>query len=369
VKRKVFLHVGAPKTGTTYLQDRLLRNRRSLSRHGISYPVGMHPDMFGAALDLIERGWGGQRDEVRGRWDELVKRVHRTRGDVIISHEILAAARPEQIARVMADLVDFEVHIIYTARDLGRQIPAEWQEQVKHQGRVPFKRYLRKVIEARQTGPTFWFWRVQSLPDVLTRWGSSLPPEQVHLITIPQPGAPRGELWERFCRVVGIDLAWAPADTNRANQSLGAAETTMVRLLNKRLRDRAAVEQGFNHDHYRDVVRGEIVHNVLAHREAKQPITLPPDVHAWAEETTEGWIEWVKGSQVHVEGDVDELRPRFAPPETPWLDPDNPSGRAVADATLDALVVALLEISRRPDPDATLRAQVGKTARRIRGRV
>lgn len=363
--RKLFLHVGAPKTGTTFLQERLYRNRASLARHGLRYPVGLQPDMFGAALDLIDRGWGGQRQDVVGQWDDLVKRAHRGRGDVIISHEILAAARPEQIARALAGLRDFEVHIVYTARDLARQIPAEWQEQIKHQARVPFKRYLAKVQSSRQTAPTTWFWRVQSLPDVLSRWGDMLPAEQVHLVTVPPPGAPKDELWERFCRVIGIDPAWAPVEADRANPSLGAAETTMIRILNKRLRERGAAERGFEPAHYRELVRGAIVHDVLAHRQEKQPISVPPDAHEWIEQTTQHWVDWVTGSRIHVEGDLEDLRPRFVTSDEPWLDPDRPSNRAITDAALDALVVALVEASRRPRAEEKLRA-LGRAVRRIR---
>ena len=41
-KKRVYLHVGAPKTGTTYLQDRLALNATSLRRHGYRYPTGPH---------------------------------------------------------------------------------------------------------------------------------------------------------------------------------------------------------------------------------------------------------------------------------------------------------------------------------------
>ena len=33
--KRVLLHVGTPKTGTSYLQDVLFRNRQTLSRNGI----------------------------------------------------------------------------------------------------------------------------------------------------------------------------------------------------------------------------------------------------------------------------------------------------------------------------------------------
>src|SRR5919107_911236 len=100
----VHLHVGAPKTGTTYLQDRLLANRERLAAHGVSYPVGADADMFRPALDLIDRRWGGQRDLARGEWDELVGRVRRTTGTVVVSHEILAAATTAQAARAVKEL-------------------------------------------------------------------------------------------------------------------------------------------------------------------------------------------------------------------------------------------------------------------------
>ncbi|MEZ5094731.1 MAG: hypothetical protein R2731_00470 [Nocardioides sp.] len=36
--RVVYLHVGAPKTGTTYLQDRLTLNEDTLAGHGVHFP-------------------------------------------------------------------------------------------------------------------------------------------------------------------------------------------------------------------------------------------------------------------------------------------------------------------------------------------
>ena len=61
---------------------------------------------------------------------------------MIISHEILAAARPERVARAMADLEGSEVHIVYSARDLARQLPAGWQESIKQGRRWTFRRFL-----------------------------------------------------------------------------------------------------------------------------------------------------------------------------------------------------------------------------------
>ena len=42
--RKVILHVGVPKTGTSFVQDRLFHNPEALARQGIRYPASRHDE-------------------------------------------------------------------------------------------------------------------------------------------------------------------------------------------------------------------------------------------------------------------------------------------------------------------------------------
>lgn len=362
MSRRVFLHVGAPKTGTTYLQDRLAANRRGLAEHDVHYPLGMSASHFKAALDLIDVSWGGQLEGARGEWERLMDRVRRLDGSVIVSHEILAGARPAQVKRAMSDLEDSEVHLVYSARDLGRQVPAEWQEGVKHRRRRSFARFLTQVQAGKRRKPDMWFWRVQGLPDVLTRWGAGLPPEQIHVVTVPQAGAPRDLLWERYCEALQIDPAWAPEESDRENVSIGSAETTLLRKLNRRLR-----KAGISGDDYRRLVRQLTVHETLAQRQGMTRATLPPAAYPWAAGVAEEWIEWIEGSGVHVIGDLDELRPVPPAEDEPWHNPDRPRRRDVIDAALDALVAMTVEAANRADPQDQFSAKVGRAARRLRG--
>jgi hypothetical protein len=359
--RRVYLHVGAPKTGTTYLQDRLALNRTELAKRGVHYPLGLQASHFRAALDLIDLSWGGEREEARGQWDALMGRVRRHDGSVIVSHEILAAAKPSQVRRAMADLEGSEVHLVYSARDLARQIPAEWQEGIKHQRRRSFARFLTQVQSERRTKPNLWFWRVQGLPDVLSRWSRGLPPEQVHLVTVPQHGAPHDELWRRYCTAFGIEPTWAPVESERQNVSIGAAETTLLRKLNARLK-----KAGLGADDYRALVRQLVVHETLAERPAMTRATLPPAAFGWASEVAEEWVDWVVGSGIDVVGDVADLRP-LPPPSTKWRNPDRPRRVDMVDASLDALVAVILEAAARPDPNEQITARLGRAARRLRG--
>jgi hypothetical protein len=255
------------------------------------------------------------------------------------------------------------VHLVYSARDLARQVPAEWQEGIKHQRKVSFAGFLEQVQSAPRAQADLWFWRVQSLPDVLSRWTSGLPPERVHLVTVPQAGAPKDLLWRRYCTAFGIDPAWAPDESERANVSIGAAETVLLRRLNRRLR-----RAGLSSEDYRHWIREVVVHRTFAQREGMTRVTLPPTAFGWLAEVAEEWVDWVRGSGIHVVGDLDDLRPVPPPPDAEWADPDRPPRSEMVDAALDAIVALSLEGARRPDPSELLTSRLSRAARRLRPR-
>ena len=214
--RRVLLHVGAPKTGTSFVQDILFTHRATLRERGILYPADRHDSHFLAALDLMELPWGGLEREAGGAWDRLVAEVREWPGTAIISHEILGTASRVQVARALESLgahEGTEVHLVYSSRDLVRQIPAEWQENVKHRRTKPYGRFLENLRdEQRSAEVAQWFWGVQEVPDVLDRWAESLPRDRVHLVTVPPPGSSPTLLWERFAGLFGIDACGVRAD-------------------------------------------------------------------------------------------------------------------------------------------------------------
>ena len=164
-----------------------------------------------------------------------------------------------------------------------------------------------------------------------------------------RPAARRGDLlWLRFCQAFGIDPAWAPLDSERANRSLGIAETQLVRQLNRRL-DRAV---------RREAAYDKLIRDLLAQRELVNRATarcrLPPDRFDWAEEQAERWIDWLAGSGVDVIGDLADLRPVRPPEDQVWHNPDRVRTKPVLKAALDGLEAMTREAASRPDPDRQL---------------
>ncbi len=353
---RVLVHVGAPKTGTSFVQDVLWLNRESLAEQGVLYPADRFDEHFLAALDLMQLQWGGLEQQAVGAWDRLAGRVREWRGTAIVSHEILATASRQQVRRALDSFGDAEVHVVLSARDLVRQIPAEWQENVKHRRTLGYRAFLDKITDERRASElASWFWGVQEVPDILDRWGGSLPPERVHLVTVPKPGADPGLLWQRFASVFGLDADALAPDTTRANPSLGVPETTLLRRVNKRVNQGVLVG-----DDYRLFVRELLAHQTLSRRNESARLRVPDDVRTWAVDLSEAWIEELAKRGYDVVGSLDELRPD-ATRGSDFVDPDHADEADVADAAVDSLVRLLEEVARLHASQTQLQGELAAT--------
>src|SRR4051812_34542909 len=148
--RRVVLHVGLPKTGTTYLQAVLAHHRDALRDAGVLYPFVRPQAMFLGAVEVrgSHEKFGLAREDVLGTWQALADRVHAHEGTSVISHEILGGAEPDEIAAALVPLAGLDVDVVVTARDLGRQATAHWQEEVKLGALTSFAELERDQLRA-----------------------------------------------------------------------------------------------------------------------------------------------------------------------------------------------------------------------------
>jgi hypothetical protein len=300
----VYLHVGIAKTGTTYLQDLLWHNRGILDRHGLRNPGKLPDDHFRASVDLRQTPFAGNRQSyVPGAWDALAAAAVAAPDRAVVSHETLTRTRVEQVHRAAASLRPAEVHVVVTARDLARQLPAVWQEHVKNRGATSYERFLRAVAELPRAPRHRKFWEAQDILGVLDRWSAAVPPERVHVVTVPQPGAAPGLLWERFASVLGVDPAVVDTDVPVSNVSLGVAEAEALRRMNPAFRrlDWATYEK--------EVKWGLAVR--LAARTGTARLGVPVGRRAWVSERAEEMIAGLRERGYDIVGDLEELRPVF----------------------------------------------------------
>ncbi len=295
--------MGSPKTGTTFLQEVLWSQRRKAAEQGVLLPLEKFADHYLASLDV--RGLAGRKEHPAravGIWDRLVEEASAWPGTTLVSHELFASASAEQAAAAIASFgADTEVHVVLTARDLVRQVPAEWQEHVKHRSTKTLPEFVHD-LRADETGAS-WFWRVQDFADVLARWGATLPSSRVHVVTVPPAGADPGTLWDRFAGLLGLDPDSFDTQRSRANTSLGVEQSELLRLVNAELGDRVRLPGP-----YPVVVKNVLAHRVLAARKGTR-LALDVEATEYAVRRSAEIAEQLRRMDVDVVGDLDDLVP------------------------------------------------------------
>ncbi|WP_169744463.1 hypothetical protein [Spirillospora albida] len=345
----VYLHIGAPKSGTTFLQDLLWRNVQALEAEGVFLPGGSFGGQVEAMRDLrgLEPEPGQPQANWEGAWDRLADEVKASGARAaVISNEVICAVDAAGAERAVRSLAPCEVHIVYSARDLPSLLPSEWQEYIKHRYHYDFDQWLREVIDdPGGEGAGDWFWRVHDIPQVLGRWAVHVPADRIHVLAVPRPGAPRELLWERFAGLIGIDPALADLDELRANASLSWTETELLRRVNGAVGDEAPMWL------YHRFVTDVLALQVLPGLGTPGRVPLPADRGAWAAEKAHELIDSIRSSGYDVVGDLDELLPR------------EPAGRAAEPGDAEVIDTAAHAIVALLDEVSTLREELGALRR------
>jgi hypothetical protein len=323
--KRVVVHIGLMKSGTTFLQGRLNANRELLGEQGVLFPGPSWRRHVNAVADFME-----SPERQPGSWDSLLEEVNDYPGTAVVSMEYLTMLGPPKIALLSESLDTPDLRVVIGVRDLGRTVPAMWQEVVKNRKTWTWTEYVDSIRTDGQGGKRFW--RQQHAGRIVTRWASALTPDQVYVVTLPRPGAPSETLWNRFREVAGIEQAgWQ--DAPRTNESLGAASTQIVRELNLRTEDLSLS------DHKRRV-KALAKHLMPAHRSQEEPIGFV--VPGWLHQEAEDIRDQIERSGAHVVGGLDEL----VPLDVPGADPDAVDPSARLEAALAALEATLRQVPR-----------------------
>ena len=170
--RRVVIHIGPPKTGSTMLQDALHRNRDVLMQMGIRY-AGSGTQSAAAAMAATRR-----RDRTTGRqvpasaWKQLLKEIENSiEPTVVVSSEWFAAATPAQIRMISQELSGAEYQIVVMLRSLDRILPSRWMQNVIEGATYSFTEWLELVFSPSTNPSSTRFWHQHRHDELVRRWG------------------------------------------------------------------------------------------------------------------------------------------------------------------------------------------------------
>lgn len=296
----IYLHIGPMKTGTSYLQQTLSDNKTVLRTHGVLVP-GRSPraDHVRAVRDVT--GLKGQEDagSFTGAWGSLRAEMFAFAGQAsVVSQEFMSFARRPRARAIVQSLAPATVHVVLTVRDASRVVPASWATSTRNRNTASWPEHLAAVGGSSGAARRRAL-RALDVPRMLQSWGEQVPPEQLHVVTVPAPGAPDGLLWERFATVVGATAA--PVDLTAATrrESYGYTSADLMRRVNEHLQDLARPV------YHRS--KRWLLDEVLDKRTGEPKVPVSTALIELAAEWNARTVAAVRDSRAHVVGDLADL--------------------------------------------------------------
>jgi hypothetical protein len=222
---RLILHIGAHKTGTSFLQRCLFQNRALLARHQIYYPdIGPNPAHHILAapwIDLpdVPASWFAQGG-ADGIWDRLIRDYCHRPGTVFLSAEVFSRAELQRVdmAQLRDRLAPFEqVRILYTTRLQPALLQSVWLQRARSGNAPPFKQFLSHALESHLASG-IWLDHGQLYSQLLLGFS----PDQITFVSYEALCASPGGVLAEFLAQMGSSLApdqFSPAPDSGANIS------------------------------------------------------------------------------------------------------------------------------------------------------
>ena len=200
MSRRVFVHIGLPKTGTSYLQAIAWPGRDAAARRR---PAAAGGAQERPPLELADRA---RRPGRRPPWSRCRRGVGPGAAPTRPGGRGRRAGQPRVLLRGLGGAGGSGWSSSSPPPRCTSSSPpasrwgcftSSWQESLKNKSTTRLADYGRTESDDPRD---VWDWRSLDLGLVLDRWAPAVPPERLHVITPPPPGSAREVLWERFCR-------------------------------------------------------------------------------------------------------------------------------------------------------------------------
>lgn len=334
-----FIHIGAPKCGSTALQSWLDVNRAALATQGVSY-VSEGAHWIAPAKALV-----GAVDRVSGKpvpmreWEQLVAAVRKATphsgsgARAIISSEWYAGASDEAVERAVGELDGSRMRVLLFVRPLSSTLVSAWQQALKLGGKQSLHEWLTTIFDEPTSPTAVRAWGKHRYDLIAARWGKRIGGDRVSVVVL-DPTNPVS-LFRTIEEIVGVTPGSASAAPSRTNQSLSPFESDVLLALNQVFYARGGTLRGYRQgvlrtfDGYVNSVR------VGTPEKMRLPQSWEPRVAALNQEIAAG----IERSGVTVIGDLKRFRTQSAQAIPATEAPDRSVHVASAAGMLYSLLV------------------------------
>ncbi|WP_417243246.1 hypothetical protein [Celeribacter sp.] len=234
--RKLILHIGTPKTGSTSVQHTLFAHRDQLAAAGVHWGDSTREPRAAAprhssvshALRRGPRKWDAERDAILADFDAS---GHDT---LLLSDEVLSECGAKAIARMAEFAAPFETTVICYLRRQDRYVESLWNQYCGEGRREP--RSIRKFATAREVRKRLDYGAM------LDAWRG------VGTVKAVSFDAARSALVPGFLGALGLDMTLTDEVRKNVSPSMNCA--ALLAQLNRQgvTYNRAKVIKAFRHD-------------------------------------------------------------------------------------------------------------------------
>lgn len=251
--KKVIIHPGFPKSGTTALQASLMQAQKELANQGLHFAPPWNNAHHRAAWAITRYvfGWksnGGESTPISA-WENLCDEIKNVKSDALITSEFLIKADPTTIQQIKRDLGQVEIKIVFTLRPFAKLLPSRYQQSLKKGRTWTYDEWLKTIFkDSGSVGLTDY-------AEILQNWVEAFGKENVSLIIADETNPEF--LYRSFEQALGLAVeTLKPAKIKRLNRSLTASEVEILRQVNLRKPKKWKWKQ------YNLFVRGKFVRNL-----------------------------------------------------------------------------------------------------------
>lgn len=236
-EKRLIIHAGFHKSGTTALQESFALNRPLLREKGIFYPPIGTKAHHRVAWALTQKPWGwskrgGEKTPAK-YWDQMASRINSAKEEtVILSSEFFSELDGEKIRKVRSDIKGRDIQILFTLRPLAKLLPSSYQQYLKYGITTEYEDWLHAILDKpgeSKVSPTFW--KRHSHGKVVAKWVDIFGKSNVTLLIVNE--AQPTFLFDEMNRVLKLPAGTINAAPSGSNRSLTMEEISLLLEINK----------------------------------------------------------------------------------------------------------------------------------------